>query len=329
LAIPLMKPFFSETCKQNISRDIHSILESGRLMLGPFAEKLEAEFRKSCSTHHAISVNSCTTALEICLRHFEVAGHEVLVPSGSFVTDVSVVQWANATPVLVDMNPRSLSFDLDDLRRKVSPRTKAIIWVHLAGYISKDYQEIVEFARERALILIEDCAHALGANVDGKPAGSLGDAACYSFYPTKIITSGTGGMITTNDPELDRVARELRVFGRNPESGAVDKIGSDWFLDELRACVAFHQMLDLDAMVTHRRQRAALYDRLLSNQPRLRLFDTPPTSKPSYYQYPVLLDPDVDRASVMKGLKERHSIQAKPIYLPTHREKIFRHLDDG
>ncbi len=329
VSIPFMRPYFSESGRKNIHAGIEEIFQSGRLMMGPYAEKLEQSFRDQVSLPHAISVTTCTTALQICLQYFDVAGGEVLVPSGSFVTDVSAVQWSGADAVLVDMNSQTLSFDMEDLERKVSSRTKAIIWVHLAGIMSSEHGQIVSFARERGIPLIEDCAHALGASVDGVQAGALGDAACYSFYPTKIITSGTGGMIATRDSALDRYAREIRLFGRDAETGKVGRLGNDWFLDEIRACVAYFQMCELDEFLAHRRASAGHYDEILRNHPGLRLLDVPNGNLPSYYQYSVFLDAAINREELIKNLKDRHGVVAKEIYLPTHKETVFQHLDDG
>jgi len=298
-------------------------------MQGPYAEKLEQLFCDRIAVPHAISVNSCTTALEICLQYYGVSGGEVLVPSGSFVTDISAVTWSGGEAVLVDMNPETLAFDLEDLSRKVTSKTKAIIWVHLIGIMSFEYAQIVEFARKHDLALIEDCAHALGASIDGHQAGALGDAACYSFYPTKMITTGSGGMITTRDSALDRFARELRIFGRNPESGKVGRVGNDWFLDEIRACVGYFQMGELDDFLERRRAIARRYDELLQNQPGLRLLDVSDALKPAYYQYAVILDGSVNREVLIGNLREKHGIAAKGIYLPTHKETIFEHLDNG
>jgi len=171
-------------------------------MQGEYTNNLESSFASYIGTAKAVSTNTCTTALQICLMHYDVRGYEVLVPTASFFTDVSVVRWAGGIPILVDADPLTLTFDMEDLKRKVTSRIKVIIWVHLTGVISPNWREIVAFAKENNLFLIEDCAHAHGASVDGIKAGAIGDVGCFSFYPTKVMTTGTGGILTTNDDEL-------------------------------------------------------------------------------------------------------------------------------
>src|SRR5690606_29471639 len=184
---------------------------------------------------------------------------------------------------------------MEDLERKVGPNTRAIIWVHLTGIIAHDYEAIVEFARRRNLFLIEDAAHAHGARIAGRPAGSFGDASCFSFYPTKILTSGTGGLLLTDDDALAKYAREMRVFGKEADTGDIVHLGNDWFLDEIRACVAYHHSTELEAQVTRRQAVAARYQTALANQPGLRLLNVPDGSEPAWYQFPVFLDEGVDR----------------------------------
>ena len=329
MPIPSAKPYFSPARRERIKDDIDRILTSGQVIMGPFARDLEAAFASGTGARHAASVNSCTTGLQICLRYFGAKDHDVLVPSGSFVSDISAIEWEGGRPILVDMNPDTLSFDLQDMQRKLTPKTRGIIWVHLTGVISQEHAEIVGFAKRHGLFLIEDCAHAHGATVEGRQCGTIGDAGCYSFFATKLMTSGSGGMITTADPALDRFAREVRMFGRSTKTGEPIRIGNDWFLDEVRACIAYHQLAELDEFLRRRREIAARYSNALRNQPGLSLLNVPEESDQAFYQYPVFLDPTVDRDALCSVLKETYGIAAKRIYTPTHQEPFYRHYDDG
>jgi len=327
--IPLARPEFSESLRRTIADDIAAILASGRLMSGPWAHKFEERFAGLTGRRHAVSLATCTTALQIALMFAGVRGKDVLVPAGSFVTDVSAVLFAGGRPVLVDMNPATLSLDLDDLGRKVTPNTRALIWVHLTGIIAADHAAIVDFARRRNLFVIEDAAHAHGAKVDGRPAGSFGDASCFSFYPTKILTSGTGGLLLTDDDALAKYAREMRVFGKEADTGDIVHLGNDWFLDEIRACIAYRHSGELEAQVARRQAIAARYEAGLANQPGLRLLDLPDGSEPAWYQFPIFLDEGIDREALINACRSKHNFEAKGIYKPTHQEKVFHHLDDG
>ena len=152
----------------------------------------------------------------------------------------------------------------------------------------------------RHLFVIEDAAHAHGAKVDGRPAGSFGDASCFSFYPTKILTSGTGGILLTDDDALAKFAREMRIFGKEAETGEIIHLGNDWFLDEIRACIAFHHAGELQMQVARRQAIAARYMAALANQPGLRLLDVPAGSEPAWYQFPIFLDDAADREALIK-----------------------------
>jgi perosamine synthetase len=328
-SIPLSRPHFPTAVRQAIATDIDAILVSGRMMNGPWAKRFEGDFRALTGRGQAVSVNTCTTALQIALTFADVRDKEVLVPAGSFITDISAVKYAGGRPVLVDMNPDTLALDLEDLERKVTSKTRAVIWVHLVGMIAADYRAILDFTERHDLFLIEDAAHAHGAEIDGRPAGSFGDASTFSFYPTKILTSGTGGMLTTDNPELAKFAREMRVFGKDEGTGEVVHYGNDWFLDEIRACVGTHHMSVLTEQLAHRRSLADGYGAGLANQLGIRLLDVPVGCAPSWYQYPVFLAEGIDRAALMAALKEKHGIEAKGIYKPTHEEQLFRGLDDG
>jgi dTDP-4-amino-4,6-dideoxygalactose transaminase len=299
------------------------------LIFGDHTQRFEAAFGALTGREFSLSTNSCTTALQICLTHFDVRGAEVLVPAAGFLTDVSVVRWCGGVPVLVDIDPETMSFDLDDLRRKLTSRTKGIIWVHLTGFISPAWQEVQAFAKEAELFLIEDCAHAHGASVDGKPAGSLGDAGCFSFYATKVLTSGCGGMLVTNNDALARSARELRLFGRANGSGPVIREGNDWFMDELRACLGYEQVRELPDILKRRRDVASWYQTRLCEVKQLRLPTIPEGNSPAWYHYTAFVADEVDIARLMENLISRHGIPVRSIYLPLHEETIFRELDDG
>jgi perosamine synthetase len=329
MSIPFTKPYFSAESRHEILIAIDEILSSGQLMLGNYTHQFEAEFAAYIGTQGAVTTNTCTTALQICLMHYDVSGREVLVPSAAFTTDASVVKWAGGSPVLVDTDPLTLSFDLADLKRKITPRTKGIIWVHLTGLISPAWREIISIAREHGLFLIEDCAHAHGASVGEVKAGALGDVGCFSFYPTKVMTTGTGGMLTTNDAALVNSARELRLFGREQGMGRVIRDGNDWFLDEVRACLGCFQLRELDCFLARRRQIAAMYDEFLYGLPGLRFLQIPEGHLSAWYNYAVFVDSSIDYELLAKTLKEKHGIPTKPIYPPLHEELIFRDLDDG
>ena len=143
------------------------------------------------------------------------------------------------------------------------------------------------------------------------------------------MTSGTGGILLTDNDALAKFAREMRIFGKEAETGEIIHLGNDWFLDEIRACIAFHHAGELQTQVARRQAIAARYQHGLTNQPGLRLLDVPEGSEPAWYQFPIFLDDGIDREVLSKCLKAKHNFEAKGIYKPTHQEKVFQYLDDG
>jgi len=327
IKVPFGKPFFSPESRFKITKGIDEILSSGNLIFGKYTTEFESSFAKYVDTEFALSVNSCTTALQISMMHFDVKGREVLVPAGAFLTDISAVRWAGGIPVLVDIDPSTLSFDFSDLKRKITSKTAGIIWVHLTGIIASNWREIIELAKDNNLFLIEDCAHAHGASIEGRMAGSLGDVGCFSFYATKVMTTGTGGLLTTNNPEIANSAKELRLFGRKNGIGSVIREGNDWFLDEIRACVGLYQLEDLEFGVKRREVIARMYQEAFEKIAGISLLKISDNMRPSWYHYTVFVDHRINYDQLVAELKITFQIPTKQIYIPLHKEFIFKEFD--
>jgi perosamine synthetase len=323
--IPITRPAFPDAQIEAMLADLRGILQSGQLAPGAYAKRFEAAFAEFCGVPHAVTVNSATTALQIALRYAGVSGQEVLVPAASFITDVGAVLFEGGTPVLVDVDADSLAVTPETLSARRTPRTKAIIWVHLTGLVSPEYEAVRDYARNEGLFLIEDASHAHGATFGDLSAGQFGDAGVFSFFPTKLMTTGAGGMITTSDPDFARFARELRMFGKQEGSSEVVHLGNDWFLDEVRACIGLHQLQGLPEVLRRRREVAAHYFARLANQPGLRLPNMSEGHRPAWYQFPVFIKDTALHGACSLALKEA-GIQAKQIYRPVQREKIFEDL---
>lgn len=327
--IPITKPYFSIRAQQDILADIKDILTKGRLVHGPFEKDLEHFYADMTRCSDAVAIATCSSGLQMVMEWLDIREKEVLVPAASFITDVGMIIAAGGQPVLVDVNPKTLSFDLADLRQKITPKTKAVIWVHLTGFITPEWKEIKKFCSENKLFLIEDAAHAHGASVDGFMAGSLGDVGLFSFYATKVVAVGTGGLATTNDKGLADYMRSVREFGKDLASGKTKYLGSDHLLDELRCCVAFHQSKDLERQAYQRRIWASRYTDGLRNAHGIRTLEIPEGNAPSYYQYVVSLDEKIDATRLLKDLKEKHKISCKKIYPPIYEEAPFKSLSDS
>ena len=157
-------------------------------------------------------------------------------------------------------------------------------------------------------------------------AGSIGDVGCFSFYPSKVMTTGTGGMLVTENSDLANYAKSMRVLGRNLNGEGVVLEGNDWFMDEVRACIGYYQLYDLDKHIKRRNEIAKAYDLAFSGNDSFSYIKTNKNTKNAYYQYPIILDQKINRDKIIKILKEKYNIASKRIWLPTHQEKIFQDL---
>ena len=308
-------PFFDDESINEILQDIRLALKSGCLIDGPYGRDFERQFAEYSKVKHAILVNSGTAALEIALRYFKLNGREVIVPTNTFVATPNSVIFADGKPVFADVREDTLCIDPEDVRKKLSSRTTGIIVVHLAGLICPQMDELVQLCKEHDLFLLEDAAHAHGAMINGKMAGALSDAGCFSFYPTKIMTSGLGGMITTDDSNLAEAACLMRAHGQNSQ-GQMLMLGDEWRLSEIAAIVGKHQLQHLDQFVNRRNEIAECYNTLLGNVAGISLFQTPINIRNSYYKYPIKLDEGTDREKLANMLGKEYGIETGHIYYP-------------
>jgi perosamine synthetase len=238
---------------------IAEVIASGRLTMGPKVEEFEAELARATETQHAVAVSSGTAALHLALLALGVGpGDEVLVPAYTFPATANVVAFAGARPVLIDVDPETMNFDPE--RIAAGPRTKAVIPVHLFGRPAR-----IERLPEDSAVL-EDAAGALGARRKGKACGSLGAVGCLSFHPRKIVTTGEGGAVVTDDSELADAVRMLRHHGwQPPESRDMPRPGLNYRLSDLLCAVGITQVRRLDELLAARAQLAAAYTERLQD----------------------------------------------------------------
>jgi perosamine synthetase len=308
-------PCFPDDSLNEILNDIKTVLTSGRLTDGPFMQLFEKEFATYNNSKYAVAVNSGTAALDIALRHYRLQGREVIVPTNTFISTPNAVLFAGGKPVFADMNAQTLGINVEDVKRKVTPNTAGVIVVHIAGLVCPQIDELQEFCEERGLFLLEDSAHAHGAMKNGRKAGTFGDAGCFSFYPTKIMTSCEGGMIITDNPDLAEEARCLRTCGQNSDRQMV-MLGHNWRMSEIAAVVGRHQLEHLEEFIAKRNQVAHWYEEALAYVDGIALFPAPPGFRHSYYKYPTLLADGIDRLKIASVLKEKFGVEAGHVYYP-------------
>jgi dTDP-4-amino-4,6-dideoxygalactose transaminase len=238
------------------------VLRSGRYVLGNEGSSLEAEFAAYTSTKHAVAVNTGTSALHLAMLANRIGpGDEVITVPMTFVATVASILYAGARPVFVDIDPSTYTMDVRQIEKAITPRTRAIVPVHLYGQTA-DMDPILDVARRHKLVVIEDAAQAHGATYKGRPAGSMGDCGCFSFYPGKNLGAcGEGGMLVTNNPDLQKTVRMLRDWGQEKRYHHV-MLGFNYRLDEIQSALLRVKLRYLERWTEARRKAAALYDRL-------------------------------------------------------------------
>lgn len=252
--IPIAKPFIADEEAEAVSR----VIQSGMLAKGPQVEEFEREFSMYCGTKLGIAMNSGTAALHAALLALGIGpGDEVIVPAFTFFATASSVCMCGATPVFADVDPDTFNISIDAVVESMTRRTRAVIGVHLFGQ-PFEVRPLLDVCEEQGIPLIEDAAQAHGAEYRGQRTGSLGIAGCFSFYPTKNMTTGEGGMVTTDDPGL--AARMRQIIDHGQEKKYVHtRIGYNYRMTDMSAALGLVQLKKLDGMNKRRREIASYY----------------------------------------------------------------------
>lgn len=288
---------------------------------GRFVNAFEKGFADFCEVRHAIATNNGTTALHLALVSIGIErGDEVIVPTLTYIASANAVKYCGATPVFVDNDPRTFNIDPKAVERAITSRTKAIMPVHLYGQ-SADMDPLIEIARERNLLVVEDAAEAVGAHYKGRRAGTLGLCATFSFFGNKILTTGEGGMVTTNDDRLAERLRLLRGQGMDPlRRYWFPEIGYNYRMTNIAAAIGLGQLENIEHHLQARRDVAKLYDAKL--QPLTDLLILPviaPWADHVYWMYTIILSDRVtaSRDEVM-ALMDAAGIETRPVFYPMH-----------
>jgi dTDP-4-amino-4,6-dideoxygalactose transaminase len=298
---------------------ILEVAHSGRFILGENVAALEEATARYLGVDHAVACGSGTDALHLALAALGIgSGDEVITTPFTFAATIEAIEYLGATPVLVDIEPSGYNIDPARIEAAITDRTRALLPVHLFG-LPADMDRIGAIARDRGLMVVEDCAQSLGARLDGQPAGSLGDAAALSFYPTKTLGCfGDGGMVVTRDASTDRRLRELRNHGIGPD-GQHLRLGYNSRLDEVQAAVVRLKLEKLDEMNERRRQIAEHYNRVLAEAGAV--IPTAPSGSHHVYGYYTILVPD--RQGLRKSLQEAGVATAIYYDRPLHKHPYF------
>jgi len=308
--------------KNEILKGIEEVLDSMQLFLGKNVQQLEKDFAQFCETAYGIGVGDGTAALHIILRALEIGpGDEVITVSHTFIATAEAIILTGATPVFVDIDPYTYLMDVNQIEEKITPLTKAILPVHLYGQ-TVDMDPILDIAARHGLRVIEDACQAHGALYKGRKAGSLGDAAAFSFYYSKNLGAyGEGGFISTNDEDLAVKVRKIRDHGSG-EKYHHDMIGFNSRLDEIQAVILRAKLPHLAEWGQMRREHANLYNELLSELP-IGIPKELPENTPVYHLY-VIQTPQRDELQAF--LKDKGVNTGIHYPIPIHQQKAFRAL---
>lgn len=293
--IPIAQPWFDE----DEERGVLDVLRSGWVAQGPRTAEFEARFAECCGVEHAVAVSSGTTALHLALLVAGIRpGDEVLVPSFTWVATANAVAHCGATPVMCDIDLATYNLDVDDADQRRTARTRAIMPVHQFG-LPADMDTVSAVADAHGLRVIGDAACAFGATYHGRPAGSLAPLETFSFHPRKPITTGEGGMITTNDGEAAAALRSLRSHGpapTPPPPGAagslladIDRLGFNYRMTDIQAAIGLAQVAKAPDLLATRRAQVERYNEALADLPWLRTPHVPDGSEHAYQSYVVLM----------------------------------------
>jgi len=293
---------------------------------GSFIRDFEAQFAEACQVRYGIACANGTVAMHLAMATLGLEpGDEVIIPTFTMIATINAVTYCGATPVLVDMEPDYWQMDIDHVAAKITPRTKAIVPVHIYGHPT-DMDPLMALAARHGIKVIEDAAEAHGAEYHGRRTGSLGDAAGFSFYGNKIITTGEGGMITTNDREIARLAWNLRDHAFSTERHFWHKfVGFNYRMTNLQAAVGLAQVEQLDNFVASRRQNAFDYNSRLDGIPGITTPKEAAWAKNVYWMYGILVDEQaygMNRDQLRQVLAE-NGIETRTFFIPMHCQPVY------
>jgi perosamine synthetase len=292
---------------------------------GSFVNAFESSFAAFCGTSQGVSTTSGTAALHLALAALKIGpGDEVILPTLTIAACAFAVRYVGATPILVDVEPETGNMNPALVERKVTPRTRAIMPVHLYGHPA-DLDPLLEIAQRHHLAIIEDAAEAHGSLYRGRAVGGIGTVGCFSFYANKLITTGEGGMIVTNDEQLAQRARWLKDLAHSPEQRfAHEEVGFNYRMTNVQAAIGLAQLERVEESIARKQWMAARYKELLAGTPGLLLPSEAPWARNTYWMFAVRLSQaaKLSRNAVMAALRAR-GVDSRAFFVPMHRQPVF------
>jgi perosamine synthetase len=318
------EPFFFNE-ESNIAKKIKNILISGKLSLGDNVKKFEKKISEKFKSNYAIAVNSGGTALEICLEAFDVKGKEVLVPTQTFIATANAIVRAGGKPVFCDIDLNTGCISLDEIKKKINRKTAGVIFVYMFGIIPKYIIELKNLCKSKKIFLLEDAAHAHGGVFDKYTVGSIGDAACFSFYATKILTCGEGGVITTNNNNFRKKCLLIMNHGKDLDSQLFIYSGNNFRLTEIQAVIALNQLKNLKKILLHRNKIANIYKKYLNDEQFFNQIILEKKAKNTFWRYPICLTKNISRKALQSICEKKYKFRITWMYEPLcHQQPVFK-----
>jgi len=317
--IKLTKMFMN----QDIKNRVLEVLDSGYYIKGPNLKEFEESFREYIGSEYAIGVSSGTAALFLAYQELNLnPGDEVIVPSHTFIASVTPLAFFKAIPVFVDIDPETYCMDIEKVKRKITPKTKCIVPVHIYGH-PVDMDPLLEICEEKNIRVIEDSCQAHGAEYKGKKVGKLGDIGVFSFFPSKNITvGGDGGMIVTNNEKYGEELKLRRDHGRKSKYEN-DLLGLNFRLNEIQAVIGKEQLKYLEKWVEKRREIVNFYNEIFEKYPNVKIPSEKEWAKCSYYVYTIQIK---KRSSFIEHFTEEKIATGIYYPIPVHRQPIIEKL---
>lgn len=318
------RPFFPKQDIQNIALDISKALADGKLRNGENLKSFERGIAEYLNIKNAVALDSDSSAFEIALNYFGVKNREVVVCTNSFISVPNSVSYSGGKVVFADIRKETLSMDPGSLRENLSKDTCGVIVSHISGFPNPDLDEIRGICKERNLFLVEDATHAIGATVNGQKAGTFGDAAVFAFTPTKVVTTGEGGMLVTNNDELSEYARKYSYYGSGPGKTNFVNLGRHMMMPEISAILGVYQLKRIEEFITRRNEIAKTYNEAFDKISSVRTIKCSSNCRSSYYKYPLTLGDEVDKTNFTELLKDRHVETGTIFYPPCHMQTVYQ-----
>ena len=335
-----VKPYFHEDDIDYILEESKKLLEGkGKLTQGKFTDTFESEYSNYVGTKYAIATNSCTAGLDAIFRSLDIKGKEIIIPANTFAATAYGVINGGGIPVFADID-RTMNIDPESVKNLITNNTAGVCVVHMGGYITPKINELLDICDSNNLFLIEDAAHGHGASIDGNNAGNIGLASSFSFFSTKVITTGEGGMITTNDQSLYEKAAIIVNQGKMPK----DKIpigegvyqnwqeflGHNFRMTEFAAIMGLTQLRRLDMIVQDRIRIANKYYKELDNVNGIELLTIDDKVVHNYYKIFCFIEPWINRIKMYKDLKKEGVGMGGMTYeIPLHKIPAFKKYAKG